>query len=240
MSPKPSLLTCPYCETPLYEQKTDFRCARNHTFPLSQEGYVNLLGQTRAVDTAPMLTARRRLLDTGAYLPIAQALANNLIHYLPSTMAVLPSRPTMSSGIIDAGCGEGHYLGHIQKILEEISLPIPLACYGFDSSKAAVKLAARRYHSATFFVSNIKQLWNIAPATSCAILNVFAPRNFVESARILQPRGMILTIIPTQKHLHELRNHYHLLQIESQKEARVYKQANSQFNLSHTEVIEYQ
>jgi 23S rRNA (guanine745-N1)-methyltransferase len=142
--------------------------------------------------------------------------------------------------IVDVGCGEGYYLGHVQHALATMTLSAPLVYYGFDSAKAAVKLAARRYRDATFFVGDIRQRWYMSTASSYGILNVFAPRNYEEAARVLRQNGLLLTVIPTQRHLHELRDVYQLLTIEKQKEARIRAQAKPWFELVQAQTIEYQ
>jgi 23S rRNA (guanine745-N1)-methyltransferase len=182
-----------------------------------------------------MLAARRRFLDAGYFSPIAKAIADELVQYAPFHLLA-----TQSKSIIDAGCGEGYYLGYVQHTLGATALPTPLLYYGFDSAKAAIKLAARRYREATFFVGDITCRWLVSTASSCAILNIFAPRNYAESARVLQRHGLLLSLIPTQRHLHELRALYHLLAIEQQKEARIRLQAKPWFSLVHTQTIEYQ
>jgi 23S rRNA (guanine745-N1)-methyltransferase len=235
MTAESTFLTCPHCLMTLDRNTSDYFCHNRHTFPIAREGYVNLLGRTYAGDTTPMLAARRRFLDAGYFLPIAKAIAGELVQYAPfHRLATLPS------SIIDAGCGEGYYLNYVQRTLATTALSIQLVYYGFDSAKAAVKLAARRCRAATFFVGDITRRWLVSTTSSCAILNIFAPRNYAEAARVLQQHGLFLSVIPTQRHLQEVRALYHLLTIEKQKEARIRAQAKPWFSLVHTQTIEYE
>lgn len=96
----------------LYRNTSDYFCHSRHTFPIAREGYVNLLGRVHAGDTTPMLAARRRFLDADYFLPIAKAIADGLGQYTPFHLLV-----TLPTGIIDAGCGEGYYLGYVQQTL---------------------------------------------------------------------------------------------------------------------------
>jgi hypothetical protein len=101
------LLTCPFCQLTLSESGNTFVCANNHTFDIAREGYVNLLRKKQLGDTKEMLVARRQFLEQGYYQPLSDQL-NELIYAHLSSSALR---------VLDAGCGEGYYLGCLQRFL---------------------------------------------------------------------------------------------------------------------------
>ena len=54
--------------------------------------------------------------------------------------------------LLDAGCGEGMYVGHVQAMLRGAGK----ACtaYGVDVSKTAIRMAAKRHRAASFAVAS--------------------------------------------------------------------------------------
>src|SRR3954470_9156321 len=80
-------------------------CARGHSFDVARSGYVNLLQpQDRRSrhpgDTAAAVAARRRLHDRGITAVLLEAIQATL-------------KPCVSDTILDAGCGDGFYLGSL-------------------------------------------------------------------------------------------------------------------------------
>jgi 23S rRNA (guanine745-N1)-methyltransferase len=115
-----------------------------------------------------------------------------------------------------------------------------VVCLGFDASKEAIRLAARGYHDAFFAVADIKRRLALAERCLQVIVNIFAPRNPTEFARVMAPGGLLLVVIPAPMHLQELRTAFHLLHIEEGKQQQVTAQftASGLFQLETvTEVI---
>jgi SAM-dependent methyltransferase len=54
-------------------------------------------------------------------------------------------------------------------------------------------------------------------ASADVVLDVFAPRNPPEFARILRPGGVIVVAVPTAEHLHELRAEGGMLDVPTEK-----------------------
>ena len=69
-------LMCPHCGALLYKDKNTLKCSHGHNFDISAAGYVNLLPPHRNVpgDSKEMVRARRRFLDGGYYMPLADTL----------------------------------------------------------------------------------------------------------------------------------------------------------------------
>ena len=68
------------------------------------------------------------------------------------------------------------------------------------------------------------------------ILSVFAPRNAGEFARILRPEGRVVVVIPTERHLAELREVAPLLAIERGKR-RLVEESLEGFSLRWSEKV---
>ncbi len=221
------LLTCPICTTQLAQTNNTLICANAHTFDIAREGYVNLLRKPLPGDTKEMLAARRSFLERGSYQPLSDTL-----NQLASTYLAASTSPTC---ILDAGCGEGYYLGRLQQFLTNR----PLQCVGLDISKEAIRLAARRYKQACFVVANLKEQLVLANSALHMILNIFAPRNPAEFARVLVPGGLLLVAIPAPEHLLQLRSALHLLNIEEHKQEKIREQFAAHFDFVTASDLSY-
>lgn len=231
-------MICPNCGGALFEAGGVFRCERGHSFDVAREGYVNLLiprDHERGIsgDTQAQLEARRRVFDRRLFQPLLDAL------HLESR-AVLERWDTehqQPAAVVDVGCGEGYYIGSIANALNE---HYPQARFvGFDVSKAAVRMAARRYKAATFAVANVRRPLYAAKAAAALMFNIFAPRNPSEFARIVAPGGSLLIVLPTPEHLRSLRETFDLLDIPADKESVVVSQLSPDFEPAGVERIEF-
>ncbi|MBO0783474.1 MAG: methyltransferase domain-containing protein, partial [Ktedonobacteraceae bacterium] len=203
------LLTCPLCARELQQVGSLLRCPQRHTFDIAGEGYVNLLRKQQTGDTREMLRARRSFLEQGYYQPLSEHINNMLIEHLPTTDAA-------GLHMLDAGCGEGYYLG---RLLQALSQHYPsLTAVGIDISKEAVRMAAKRYREAFFAVASIKDRFIFRDVAFHFLLNIFAPRNSAEFARVLLTSGLLMVVIPGEAHLARLRSTLELLNIEQQKQ----------------------
>lgn len=166
-------------------------CEAGHRIDVHKRGFVSLLPpRTRVVgDSAEMLAARARFFETGAYAPIAAAVAR-------AGTAVVP--PT-GARVAEIGCGTGYYLAALCAGLAE---PRPLAC---DLSPAAVRTAVRAVPGAAGVVLDVWQPLPLADDSEDLILSVFAPRNLPDFARVLAPGGSLVAVVPTDAHLREAR-----------------------------------
>jgi 23S rRNA (guanine745-N1)-methyltransferase len=67
-------LVCPICTTRLELAGRSVRCARQHSFDVARQGYVNLLpggARTGTADTAAMVEARASFLAEGHFASLA-------------------------------------------------------------------------------------------------------------------------------------------------------------------------
>lgn len=223
------LLTCPICHLRFAKIGHSMKCATGHTFDIAKEGYVNLATGKMPGDSKEMLLARRAFLERGYYLPLSDMLNNLVINYLHSQEQELGVLPHVN--ILDAGCGEGYYLGRLQQQVVQQFSSLELCTVGVDISKEAVRMAAKQYKQARFVVANIKERLVFANDSLHVLLNIFAPRNIEEFARVLMPGGLCLVVIPAPTHLEQLRSTLHLLDIEENKQQKVVEQFTDHFEL---------
>jgi 23S rRNA (guanine745-N1)-methyltransferase len=235
-------LICPICNAGLAKVDNVLKCPNSHSFDISREGYVNLLlpGQRRRKvlgDTKDMLQARRRFLDRGFYTPLSDGINEHIHgHLMEASSLGESSSPTC---IADLGCGEGHYVGRLSRYLDGYGVGTDARYFGADISKEAVRLAAKRYDGIWFFVGSTKQRILLAEESVGVILNVFAPRNSVEFARVSVRGGLLLVVIPHPDHLANLRSALDLLDIETDKRERVVEQMSGPFELVGEQTIGY-
>jgi len=231
MSIDTTWLRCPNCFLPL--EAVDARvlgCEAGHRFDLSKHGVVTLLPpkapSTRGDDRG-MLASRSALLDGGAYAPIAAAIADVATAVPPSTYGA-PLR------IADLGCGTGYYSAALARAVPGATFLLA------DRSPDAVRMSLRALPSATGVVLD---LWRPLPIRDVVVdvaLNVFAPRNGAEFARVLRPNGRLVVVVPADAHLHELRRSGALLDVPPGKADRVAEQLDeSGFELTSKTAIEY-
>ena len=182
---------CPICASSFHiSEGGTAKCKNGHSFDKSREGYYNLLvGASGGVhgDNREMLLARRRFLDTDAYLPLAKELSALVGKYTES-----------GSFVLDMGCGEGYYTRAVQE-------KNPAVCVSaFDISKDAVKLAAKRARSVSFAVASSYKI-PVENESFDVIYNVFSPLALDEVKRILTHGGVFIAAIPDEDHLFELK-----------------------------------
>ncbi len=221
-------LTCPVCQTHFTQVGTTLKCEKAHTFDIAKEGYINLLTKKlpdSMGDTKEMLFARRAFLEEGHYQPLVTAINALLYDYLKADADI--GLPYIN--ILDAGCGEGYYLGQVQYVLGQQLADAHISYIGLDIAKEAMRMAAKRYKAIHFLVANLKEHLVFANDSLHILLNIFAPRNVEEFARILTLGGVALVVIPAPQHLQQLREQLDLLSIEEHKQEHVIEQFSPYF-----------
>ncbi|MBI3971279.1 MAG: methyltransferase domain-containing protein [Chloroflexi bacterium] len=219
---------------------------------MASDGYVNLLPARHSSDkirgdSRAMLRARRRFLERGHYVPLSDALNEVLHRHLAGAMGEgdgSTGRTDSSIGsaaacVVDLGCGEGYYLGRLERYLDERLAGERVWYVGFDIAKDAVRLAARRYPDAQFAVADVRARVPCRDASVAAALSLFAPRRAEEMARIVTPGGLLLVAIPAPAHLQQLRTMLPLLGMEPEKEHRLIERLGHEFALETASEIAY-
>jgi 23S rRNA (guanine745-N1)-methyltransferase len=185
---------CPIDEKVLSVCEKTLRCPDGHSFDLAKEGYYNLLlvqqkSSLDPGDNREMVEARRRFLMAGHFAPIATKLTEL------SRRLFLPKE---CPRILDAGCGEGYYLEHLERALPEAEM------VGIDISKWAMKAAARGRKHISWAVASNKQL-PLANQSINLIICLFGFPLWVSFKAKLASDGHILLVDPAPEHLWELR-----------------------------------
>ncbi|WP_312854734.1 methyltransferase domain-containing protein [Agromyces agglutinans] len=167
-------------------------------------------------DDREMLEARAGLLGSGAYAPIAAAVAANVAAVGVSSTAA----PAAESGLslVDFGCGTGYYSQHVAE-----TLPVTRVLLT-DRSPEAVRASLTAFRGLVPATGVVLDIWRPLPirdAVADAALVVFAPRNPPEYARALRVGGVLVVVVPTTAHLAELRADAALLEVPEGKDADV-------------------
>ena len=175
---------------PLVREGQRVVCARGHSFDVARSGYINLLQpQDRRSkepgDTAAAVQARRRLHDLGVTEPLLRGIAE-LAAASPSDV------------VLDAGCGDGFYLGSLARA-------IGFDAHGIDISTPAVNAAARRYPGCEWIAANADRFVPYAEHTFSLVLSITARMNAPEFRRVLREEGRLLIAVPAPDDLIELR-----------------------------------
>jgi 23S rRNA (guanine745-N1)-methyltransferase len=195
-------LRCPVCDNPVGRGgERTLRCPRGHSFDIARQGYANLTRgrMPHEGDSAPMIEARDAFLAAG--------------HYDFIRSALVAAAPPVTGLILDAGAGTGWYLA---ALLDGNPHAVGLAV---DVSKPALRRAARSHPRAGAVLAD---LWQPLPVTRAdLIVNVFAPRNGPEFARLLPPGGSLLVVTPAADHLRELVEAHGLLSVDPAKRERL-------------------
>lgn len=188
------MLICPKCGGKLARDGKSFLCPQRHCFDIAKSGYVNLLTSDRMNSALPgdnklMVQSRKKFLDKGYYSSLADALCSTVLRYAQTGCTVL-----------DAGCGEGYYTEKIAAALDVMAAEI----LGLDISKSAADYAAKRTKAAQFAVASVFHM--PVETESCDIVtSLFAPWCGEEIHRVLKDGGMLIMVIPSERHLWQLK-----------------------------------
>jgi 23S rRNA (guanine745-N1)-methyltransferase len=219
-------LECPTCGSGLRHEAGSLRCIQGHCFDVARGGYVNLLpgdASPGTADTAAMVRARESFLQRGFFEPIADAVASAVAASVDSDA---------SCCVLETGAGTGYY---ISAVLD--SLP---RCRGIalDVSKHAARRAAHAHARIGAVVADTWRGLPVRAGVAAAVLDVFAPRNPTEFARVLAPGGALILVTPTSKHLHELVDALGLVTVDEEKESRIADSLSGIFELRRTDSVE--
>jgi 23S rRNA (guanine745-N1)-methyltransferase len=178
------------CREVLIRELRRLVCARGHSFDVARSGYINLLQpqERRAKnpgDTKEAVAARRRIHDLGVTEPLKTAIRDF------TDLAA-------SDVVLDVGCGDGYYLGSLQK-------EIGFDGHGVDIAVPAIDLAARRYPACEWVVANADRVLPYSDGAFSVALSITGRMNSKELRRVLRRGGKLLVAIPSPDDLIELR-----------------------------------
>ena len=208
---------CPICGEKLTMEKPSWSCCNHHSFDVARQGYVNLLtvSQKHSLhpgDSTVMVAARRSFLNAGYYSPIVEALNRVVSRFAPN-----------AESILDAGCGEGYYLSHLDASER----------WGIDISKDAVRFAAVREKNAHWLTATAAHL-PFSDGCFDVVLSMFALTVESEFARVLKENGIFVQVLAGEHHLSSLKSIIYPTLL--QKEKTLHPQLDG-FTLLHEEAL---
>ncbi|HEX2142941.1 MAG TPA: hypothetical protein VHG10_00380 [Glycomyces sp.] len=236
--PALAALACPNCGQALDQADRRLSCPAGHSFDLAKQGYAPLLApgsNATTGDTADQVAAREDFLSSGVYDPLMAAVAS----------ASLTDAPGV---VVEPGCGTGHYLA------AALAADPAREGIGLDTSKYALRRCAKRQMpfgdseprqaagTQVRLAAVLADAWHRLPVrddAAAAVLNVFAPRNADEIARILHSEGVLVVLTPQQDHLRELVDALDLLSVDPAKPQRTADQLGSVFEAERTDELHY-
>lgn len=161
-----------------------------------------------------MVDARLRFLGRGHYAPTERALAD------------VVAAATAPGIVLDVGSGPGTYLAHALDAADGR----PVAASGaarparlgvaLDLSAVAIRRAARAHERAGAVVGDVTERLPVVDGAAAVVLDVFAPRNQHEYARVLHPDGVLVVVTPRTGHLAELAEA--TITVDPEKERRLH------------------
>ncbi|MBO7310005.1 MAG: methyltransferase domain-containing protein [Clostridia bacterium] len=189
-------IKCPVCGQPFRtDERGSLLCLgkKTHCYDFSSSGYVNFScpAQSGGGDSKGAVRARSLFLDSGAYLPVANAVCEMLDEFSPN-----------GGLVIDAGCGEGYYSCLIANNGYSVC--------GADISKFAVDAAAKRatrgeLEKAFFCTASVFEL-PLVNSCADAVVNIFAPCVEKEYSRVLKDEGVLVVAWAGEEHLMGLKS----------------------------------
>ena len=193
-----SLLRCPLCRLPLVRGERSYTCPGGHSFDRSAAGYVHLLPPNQKHSRQPgddkaMVAARSAFLEKGHYAPLRELLCRLVLEY---------AGHSPSPALLDSGCGEGYYTCALHAALSRAGREPRTA--GVDISKFALRRAARRLREGEFAVASVYRL-PLMDGSVEVLTDVFSPLCPGEFARVTAPGGVFLYVVPSPRHLWEMK-----------------------------------
>ncbi|TDD21268.1 methyltransferase domain-containing protein [Kribbella turkmenica] len=217
-----AVLRCPVCAGALALTGRTARCAHGHAYDLAKQGYLNLLPTASTGidgDSAAMVGARTVFLGGGHYAPIRDALI----------LAATKLRD--DDLVVEVGAGTGYYLAGV------IGTAAGRRGIALDVSRYAARRAAKVDPRIGSVVCDAWRELPLLDGSARLMLNVFAPRNAAEMARVLAPGGTLLVVTPNQEHLAELVGVLGLVKVDEEKERRLYESLAGKFEQIGSEVV---
>jgi len=205
-------LRCPQCGAPLGVSGGQLSCEARHAYDIGRHGHVTLLPPRRHLplaDSPSMVAARQAFLAGGHYAPIARELA-------VAARDAVGASPAPGGCAVDLGAGTGYYL---TAVLEQLGGWSGLA---LDASRPALRHAARAHPGIATIACDVWHPLPLRDGAADLVINVFAPRNAPEIARVLAPAAALLVVTPGESHLRQLAGIPGMLGVERDKQAHLH------------------
>ncbi len=217
MSIDSTWLRCPNCfrDLTLVDERV-LGCDAGHRYDVSRQGTTTLLpprAPHTVGDSREMLEARAQLLGSGVFAPISDAIV--------AAYGEFGAPTARAARMADLGCGTGYYAVRLANAYPDAQILTA------DRSPAAARMATRAVPRSTGVVLDLWRPLPVRDASADLILNVFAPRNPAEFARVLRQAGLLVVVVPTTAHLAELRSLGAMLDVPAGKSAQVHRALSS-------------
>jgi len=194
-------LACPIDGLALHGRASSLACEKGHAYDVSRHGHVNLLPvqfkpSKDPGDDRAMVDSRRRVLETGLFDPVTDAVMDAVVG--PGGFdAAMGEAPLL----VDVGCGDGY---HTRRLAERLAVA-GVAVLGVDISRHAIFAAARRHGDvAGWAVANNKRLPVLAGR--CAVItSLFGFETWVPWAGLQTAGQRVVVVDAGPRHLIELR-----------------------------------
>jgi 23S rRNA (guanine745-N1)-methyltransferase len=213
-------LRCPHCTAPLVLDSGTTRCRNRHSFDVARQGYLNLVSTAVTGDTAGMVAARADFLATGNYSPIRDAVAS--ASYGENDRHGL---------VVEIGAGTAYYLAAL--------MTGDRRGVALDVSRYAARRAAKAHPRIGSVMADVWRSIPLRDGCASVVLDVFAPRNAAEIARILAPDGVFLLVTPNRSHLRELVDGLGLIRVDEAKEQRIAGSLGAVLDRTSSLTVEY-
>jgi len=220
-------LICPVCGGDLERSRDGLVCPDGHTADIAKQGYANLLGPggtTHTADRPEMLDARSRILGSGLFDPVSEALRAILRDLRDSSVP---------GPVLDLGTGTGF---HLERALEELPEKLGL---GLDNSKYAARRAARCHPRAGAVVADVWAAIPVREDSVAVLLDVFAPRNGPEIERVLAPGATAIVIVAGPDHLSGVPEGLGMITVDPVKSERLGAKLSGLDRVSEVERVEW-
>ncbi|MEU4601463.1 putative RNA methyltransferase [Kribbella sp. NPDC023972] len=223
-----AVLRCPVCGDALALSGRTASCPRRHSYDLAKQGYLNLLPSASTGidgDSAAMIGARTVFLGGGHYTPIRDAV-------IRQSTAYDGLRVAGEELVVEVGSGTGYYLAGV------VGATAGRRGIALDVSRYAARRAAKVDPRIGSVVCDAWRELPLLDSSAQLMLNVFAPRNAAEMARVLAPGGRLLVVTPNQEHLAELVGVLGLVKVDEEKERRLQDSLAGRFDQVGSEIVE--
>ncbi|MBB1270879.1 putative RNA methyltransferase [Shewanella sp. SR44-3] len=209
-----SMLICPICTSPLQQHQASqgFYCENKHHYDRHKEGYWPLLlvnkTKMQAISREKM-RAKRFLLASGIYSPVVDKIAQVLL-------TLLVNKPELQH--LDYQCGDGYYLRALMPNLSALNAQH----WGIDDSENTLFAASKAGTAANLLLSGLKKL-PIADNSVDVITILDSPLKGKECQRVLKDDGILVMLIPAERHLWQLKQQVYSDLVEKQQEINLPK-----------------
>lgn len=217
------LIKCPICNEEFTNHLKYITCKRNHTFDISNSGYLNLLRKNKEVIyNKELFKARSSITDNGFFDGLEQSILNLIVENHQRNDELT---------IVDMGCGDGSVFSNILRALEKVG--VKYNAIGLDNSKEGISMASRNDKRVLWLVSDIANV-PLMDNSVDIILNTLSPANYGEFNRLLKTGGVMIKTVPNKNYLLELRRSANLTDYSNQDVVSLFSENTSNCSMELT------